>query len=233
MVNDAEGYHAEKVWGCDLYDNIWVLGSKKNENGDTVKKTFCLGSDYDMVGGGDSNGARNWRSPKIPDDIWMEQIQSSGMYALGIDNNGDLWEWGGHRQSNDGEEKFFTAPYDTGNSSCYRITWFNDKNRKVIKIRTGKAWGLILAYNPETKFHELYGLGGSDNNRMGEESEVKRIYGDNFKLIQTFSNIQKDIVDFAGSMQACFVITQTKLTLPDSIVKDEPDNRDLIHFYKE
>ena len=87
------------------------------------------------------------------------------------------------------------------------ISWFNDKNRKVVKIRTGKAWGLILAYNPETKFHELYGLGGGDNNRMGEESEVKKIYGDNFKLIQTFSNIQKDIVDFAGSMQACFVIT--------------------------
>ena len=232
MVNQAEGYHAEKVWGCDLYDNIWVLGSKKEE-GKTVKKTFCLGSDYDMVGGGDSNGARNWRSPKIPDGIWMEQIQSSGMYALGIDNNGDLWEWGGHRQSNEGDEKFFTNPYDTGNSSCYRITWFNDKNRKVVKIRTGKAWGLILAYNPETKFHELYGLGGGDNNRMGEESEVKKIYGDNFKLIQTFSNIQKDIVDFAGSMQACFVITQTKLTLPDSIVKDEPDNRELIHFYKE
>lgn len=71
MVNDAEGYRAEKVWGCDLYDNIWVLGSKEEE-GKTTKKTFCLGSDYDMVGGGDSNGARNWRSPKIPDDIWME-----------------------------------------------------------------------------------------------------------------------------------------------------------------
>lgn len=42
---------------------------------------------------------------------------------------------------------------------------------------------------------------------MGEESEAKKIYGDNFRLIQAFSNIQKDIVDFAGSMQACFVIT--------------------------
>ena len=103
MVNHAEGYKAEKVWACDLYDNIWVLGSKKNDDGTIVKKTFCLGSDYDMVGGGDSNGAKNWRSPKLPENIWMEEIQSSGMYALGIDNNGDLWEWGGHRQSNEGE----------------------------------------------------------------------------------------------------------------------------------
>ena len=68
---------------------------------------------------------------------------------------------------------------------------------------------------------------------MGGEDEFKSIYGDNFKLIQTFSDIPKEIVDFAGSMQAMFVITQTKLTLPDSIVEDEPDNRDLIHFWKE
>ena len=76
MVNHAEGYKAEKVWACDLYDNIWVLGSKKNDDGTIVKKTFCLGSDYDMVGGGDSNGAKNWRSPKLPENIWMEEIQS-------------------------------------------------------------------------------------------------------------------------------------------------------------
>jgi hypothetical protein len=58
MIKLAEGYKAEKVWACDLYDNIWVLGYK---DGESIKKTFCLGSDYDMVGGGDSNGARSWR----------------------------------------------------------------------------------------------------------------------------------------------------------------------------
>ena len=31
MVNQAEGYKAEKVWGCDLYDNIWVLGYKEED----------------------------------------------------------------------------------------------------------------------------------------------------------------------------------------------------------
>lgn len=91
----AEGYKALKVWACDLYDNIWVLAIKEGEDG---KKIFCLGSDYDMVGGGDSNGARSWRTPKIPENTWFEQMESSGMYALGVDNHGNCWEWGGHRQ---------------------------------------------------------------------------------------------------------------------------------------
>ena len=28
MALEAEGYKAKRVWGCDLYDNIWVLGCK-------------------------------------------------------------------------------------------------------------------------------------------------------------------------------------------------------------
>ena len=52
-----------------------------------------------MVGGGDSNGAPKWRYPKISNETYthMKQIASAGMYALGIDNEDRLWEWGGHR----------------------------------------------------------------------------------------------------------------------------------------
>ena len=54
-----------------------------------------------MVGGGDSNGARMWRNPKIPDGIYYEEIESNGMYAIGLDQNGDMWEWANHKQTNE------------------------------------------------------------------------------------------------------------------------------------
>ena len=98
MALDADGFKAIKVWGCDLYENIWVLGYKQS-NSEDIYKTFCLGNDYDMVGGGDSSGAPKWRTPKIENETYthMKEIASSGMYALGIDNKDRLWEWGSHK----------------------------------------------------------------------------------------------------------------------------------------
>lgn len=68
--------------------------------------------------------------------------------------------------------------------------------------------------------------------RQGDDTELTTKYGDNFKMIKTFSNLTKQIVDFEGTMQASVVITQTPMSLPDSIIKNEPQNRDFLHLVK-
>lgn len=52
-----------------------------------------------------------------------------------------------------------------------------------MKIRSGKAWGLILCQNDSDQKFELYSLGGNEHNRAGADDERKNGYGDNFKLI--------------------------------------------------
>lgn len=53
----------------------------------------------------------------------------------------------------------------SSNSSCYKLIWFNENNKKVKKVRCGKGWGLILAQDDESGEFELYTLGSNDNNR--------------------------------------------------------------------
>ena len=139
------------------------------------------------------------------------------MYALGIDNNGDLWEWAGHRQPNEGEVKFWESEKE-GNSTAYKLKWFNDNCKTVKEIRCGKAWGMILCQNAELQY-ELYALGSNDNHRYGKDSEVKGEYGENFKLIKTFSHIDNEIVDFSASFHASFVITKKSLLIKSILEK--------------
>ena len=47
-----EGWKAINCWGTDLYQNIWVT-AEKEEDGVKKKKTWSLGSDFEMVGCGD------------------------------------------------------------------------------------------------------------------------------------------------------------------------------------
>jgi len=152
MIFDATDYKAKRVWACDLYQNFWILGQSTAD--ETKYKTFSLGSDYDVAGCGDGNGAPKFRSPLLPPDTWFVDIQSAGMYALAIDNRGDCWEFGGHRQGNSQDTPFFkkvTEESEERNSSCYKLVWFEQKSKKVVKIRSGKAWGLILCQDEETK----------------------------------------------------------------------------------
>ena len=74
-ITCPEGYKAEKVWACDRFLNIWVTASKAGEDG---KKTFSLGSDYDMAACADQEGAQNWRQPRITEGRWFEELATEG-----------------------------------------------------------------------------------------------------------------------------------------------------------
>ena len=40
---------------------------------------------------------------KLREGLYITEMASQGMYALGIDNEGGVWEWGGHRITSNSE----------------------------------------------------------------------------------------------------------------------------------
>lgn len=98
-----------------------------------------------MVGGGDRDGAPNWRKPAFGEGIYMKEISSQGMSAYGIDQNGCLWEWGDHKVSNEGDEKLWEMPEgcEEKRSTPYKFVWFTNKNKTVEKVASGDSWALI------------------------------------------------------------------------------------------
>lgn len=84
-----------KVWGNNQYDNVWATATHKDDP--SKQMTFCLGGDYDMCGRGDGSGCQVWKKMKLPENVYLVDIASEGMYAVGLDNEGHVWEWGSHK----------------------------------------------------------------------------------------------------------------------------------------
>jgi len=100
-----------------------------------------------------------------------------------------------------------------------------------IKVECGKGgMALIQVFNNKTEVYEMYGLcSDAKDGRFGSNTE--NIYGENF--VKLSNNItHNDVIDFACSASATFLIMQKSAETLPSIVPGEPENRDLIHFYK-
>jgi len=52
-------------------------------------------------------------------------------------------------------------------------------------------------------------------------------------LISKDSISHNDIVDFAATRFASYIITRKDVKQLPSIIEKEPENRDLVHFYKD
>ena len=228
MNGNAEGFKAEKVWACDWYGNFWILAYKDEENGEKTYKTFCLGSDYDMVGCDDSDGAPKWRSPVLTDGRYFVDIASQGMYMFGKDQTGALWEFGDHTQENvssEGENKMFKNHRSGSRRSCpYELVWFSDHGKTVLKIACGKTIPFIYCRDNASGNTELYALSKpseiATENRTGDN--YKKVYGEGLVLLSEFANLDKELVDMAMSKNASFIVLKNKLSLPDGIKPNDP-----------
>jgi len=98
----------------------------------------------------------------------------------------------------------------------------------VLRIRCGVSFSLFECMDRESKEIEIYALGGFSE-EIGKEKKL--IYGDNFWLIQKFSNSKRKIVDFNGTKYATFFIIKNVIEVIPSIVENEPNNHGLTHFY--
>ena len=238
MNGNAEGYKAERVWACDWYGNFWVLASKEEDNGEKTYKTFCLGSDYDMVGCDDSDGAPKWRSPALTEGRYFTEIASQGMYMIGMDQTGALWEFGDHTQENvssEGENKMFKNHRSGSRRSCpYELVWFKDHGKEVLKIACAKTCPFIYVRDTASGNTELYALSKpseiATENRTGDN--YKKVYGDGLVLLSEFANLDKELVDMAMTRNASFIILKNRLALPDGIKPNDPKSRELVHFWK-
>lgn len=66
-----------------------------------------------------------------------------------------------------------------------------------------------MCQNIEDEKYELYSIGECEENRYGnKETETKSAYGENFRLISKFENLDCSIVDFAATMHSSYVITK-------------------------
>ena len=76
------------------------------------------------------------------------------MFAYGIDNEDNLWEWGSHPISNQGDKPFFEkASPDLAekNSTPYTLVWFKNNEKTPIKAVCGDTrFGMILVKDKST-----------------------------------------------------------------------------------
>jgi alpha-tubulin suppressor-like RCC1 family protein len=214
-----EGWLARQVWACDLYCNIWVRAESVSEPGKF--QIYAAGGDYDMVGCGDRSGAPNWRKPIFPDDIVMKHIASQGMTAYGIDQNDELWEWGDHKLSNrDGEDPVWekcNPEAEEKRSTPYKLVWFKQKNQKVVDVTSGNSWALIKSKDEDGNLHIYCWCESAKDGRCGKDP--KEQYGEKFVLLGSQIN-HNDVVDFACTREATFLILAKKVELLPSILPE-------------
>ena len=158
------------------------------------------------------------------------------MSAYGIDQDDNLWEWGDHKVKNqDGsppiwEKAAVTVHLDEKRSTPYKWVYFSRNNLKPIMVASGNSWCLLKTEHTETKEIMLYGW--SDNSTDGRFGEGCKEISDNFYTLGT-SFQHADVMHFACSKEASYLILQKAVTPLPSIIKESPDYHGLVHFYKQ
>lgn len=205
--DETVGWKPIQCWACDLYCNVWILAEK-----DGQKKIFAAGGDYDMVGCADGNAAPKWRAPVFPEGTYMKVLASEGMSAYGIDQDDNLWEWGDHKVTNTGDTVLWEKPdgYEAKRSTPYKFVWFNNNNKKPIRIASGKSWALCqvehIGEDDNKGKIELYGWAENvTDGRFGQDTKV--IYNEKFVLLGN-SISHADVVDFDCSREATYLVLQ-------------------------
>jgi hypothetical protein len=76
------------------------------------------------------------------------------MFAYGIDNEDNLWEWGSHNISNVGDKPFFEKvrpDAEERRSTPYKLVWFKNNGKTPIKAVCGHtSFGMILVKDNNT-----------------------------------------------------------------------------------
>lgn len=185
-----------------------------------------------MIGACDSNGRSNWVGIGIPEGVYLEKISSQGMSAYGTDNEGNIWEWGDHRISNQGETLFFDKHGSgEGRSTPYRLIWFKENKKEILQVESGASWAMFKVRDTKSGRIEMYGLGDClSDNRCGQN--MTEVYSRNFMKLPDSLNFA-DCVDFSLTREASFLVIQKKCEFLPSIVEEDESYRGLVHFYKD
>lgn len=85
-------WKAQQVFGSEKYSNLWVTAT----NSDGQKKSFGAGGDADCIGHNLGDNSNKFYEIGVPEGIWFPQIVSQRTIVFGIDNEGNMWQWGQH-----------------------------------------------------------------------------------------------------------------------------------------
>ena len=235
-VTAPEGYNfALKAFPSWKNDCVFI--NWKNDTGKI--RSFRIGeADTDC-----SETANKWREINLPNEGYFTHISSTRRFAYGICNQKKLWVWGRSDECSDHLQKDETegvedclATRDWNEPNLFK--WFDNKNIKVLDVKTGWGFAIVLTQNADGK-KQFYGIGkkifechnGVDSvkpDRFGENA--KAMYG---KCIYMITDVNAEIVaDYAVTYHAVAYLLKGEEKKRVSIVPDKPDATGLIHFYK-
>ena len=195
--------------------------------------TLTVGKDHEMAG---YNGDRP-RSPKpmhLPQGIYFEKISSQGRIAVGIDQNGHVWQWG-YSPGGSVERVEMRQDYEKYSRPC-KVKWFAEKGMKVLQARAVYTEYMLKVQEKDGNINFYVVTDAVDHShamKWGGRENYEKVFGNYIGKLKSPTINPKKIVDFDLSRWAGFIITEGDKRNVKSIIPDQPDAKGLIHFYKE
>jgi len=143
----------------------------------------------------------------VPEGIWFPQIVSQRTIVFGIDNEGNMWQWGQHFCDNSEERvKLYGLEEIERRSKPVPIAWFKEKNIKCLEVKCGGEFAIVKTQDKDGKL-EFYAIAKSDSqNHIGGGQGYEKLCDYVYKL-----SVQADsISSFACTRYATFFLFAKK-----------------------